>query len=147
MKYMKRQWKKLVISSLVFYYIFPILFSVVYVVIKLSFFCFKKEDHFIILLPLFMIYYSLYNVIYYIIFNYIKYVNNECNKKWFIINECFFFLIMPFFYGNIIKRHEQLYFEVSFFILQLTVITIIMLAIVIAKNIFKRTKYGKDISN
>ena len=57
MNSMKKQWRKLTASSFVFYYIYPILFSVLYVVIKLSFFHCKYEDHFIIILPLFMFYY------------------------------------------------------------------------------------------
>ncbi len=138
MKCMKRRWKEIVISNLVFYYICPILFSVLYVVIKLSFFYYKKEDHFILLLPLFMIYYSLYNVIYYVIFSYMKYIKSECNKKWFIINECMLFLIAPFFYDSIIKTNIQLYFEMSFFLLQLIIIIIIMFIMIFVKNALKK---------
>ena len=135
---MKKQWRKLTASSFVFYYIYPILFSVLYVVIKLSFFHCKYEDHFIIILPLFMFYYSLYNVIYYIIFFYMMFFKNACNKQWFIIIESLIFQMALFCYDNIIKTNDQLYFQLSLFALQLIVVTIIMFIIVIVKQILKK---------
>lgn len=132
---MKKQCKKSVISKLFEYYLLPIVFVSILVII-LSFFYKRQDDVFLIYQPFFMAFLSIVNVEIFLIVFYIKKMHKEMFSQWFIIIECLLFVFIactcPTF------SNDTSFLSFQYFILYPIVVIITMYVVILLKELIRR---------
>lgn len=132
---MKKQCKKSVISKLFEYYLLPIVFVSIIIMIRLFFFT-EKGRNFLIYEIFFEAFISVVNIEIFFIAIYIKNIYKEMFNQWFIIIECLLFVFVQYAFNILIDDMFSLLCQ--YFILYPIVIIITMYVVILLKELIRR---------